>query len=101
MAPEAHSRQPQQATDLAVAGDADDGQPSGGDAAVLIDCDRCTVRGAGCSDCVVTFLLGGPPDDVLLDPDEQRALNVLASAGLVPPLRMVEAVDSRMRDDPP
>lgn len=101
MAPEASSRQPRQAADLAFAGGADQGPPSAADAGVLIDCERCTVRGAGCQECVVTFLLGGPPDDVLLDADEQRALDVLASAGLVPPLRMVQAVDSRTCDDPP
>jgi hypothetical protein len=28
---------------------------------MLIDCDTCTVRGEGCSDCVVTVLLGAPP----------------------------------------
>ena len=28
---------------------------------MLIDCDTCTVRGHGCSDCVVTVLLGAPP----------------------------------------
>lgn len=28
---------------------------------MLIDCDTCTVRGAGCDDCVVTVLLGVPP----------------------------------------
>jgi hypothetical protein len=73
--------------------------PAGG--AVLVDCDQCSVRGAGCPDCVVTFLLGSPPDDVLLDADERRALDVLASAGLVPPLRMVQALDSHPCDDPP
>ncbi|MGY1844123.1 hypothetical protein [Modestobacter sp. SYSU DS0875] len=29
---------------------------------MLIDCDTCTVRGTGCADCVVTMLLGAPPD---------------------------------------
>ncbi|MGH3490921.1 MAG: hypothetical protein ACRDP8_23790, partial [Actinopolymorphaceae bacterium] len=28
-----------------------------------IDCDRCTMRGRGCHDCVVTVLLGSPPTD--------------------------------------
>jgi len=28
---------------------------------MLIDCDTCTARGAGCADCVVTALLGAPP----------------------------------------
>lgn len=52
----------------------------------VIDCDTCTVRGAACSDCVVSVMLGGPPDVVA--EEEQRALNVLAGAGLVPPLQM-------------
>jgi hypothetical protein len=28
---------------------------------MLIDCDTCTARGTGCTDCVVTVLLGAPP----------------------------------------
>ena len=27
---------------------------------MLIDCDTCTARGTGCTDCVVTVLLGAP-----------------------------------------
>ncbi len=61
--------------------------------AVVIDCDRCTMRGIGCGDCVVTVLLGGPPYGVELDDTERNAIDVLAQAGLVPPLRMVEPVD--------
>ncbi|MDQ3616561.1 MAG: hypothetical protein M3393_08045 [Actinomycetota bacterium] len=58
---------------------------------VHIDCDTCAVRGPACHDCVVTVLLG-PPPEVGFDEDEQRALDVLAGSGLVPPLRMVTAV---------
>jgi hypothetical protein len=65
---------------------------------VVIDCDRCSVRGIGCGDCVVTVLLGGPPFGVALDDDERQALDVLADAGLVPPLRMVESIESRHVD---
>lgn len=54
---------------------------------MLIDCDGCTARGLACSDCVVTVLLGGGGQQ--LDGDEQRAIGVLADAGLVPPLRLV------------
>jgi hypothetical protein len=92
---------------------------------MIIDCDSCTVRGAACTDCVVTFLTipvrpagpgpragrsagtgypagpagagpavadgcGGLPVD--LDDDERAAIDVLASSGLVPPLRMVRAM---------
>ena len=61
---------------------------------ILVDCDTCAVRGHGCSDCVVTVLMGAPPE-VQVDAEEQRALEVLAASGLVPPLRMVAATDSK------
>ena len=35
---------------------------------MLIDCDTCTARGAGCADCVVTVLLGAPPGWQSTDP---------------------------------
>ncbi len=57
---------------------------------VHIDCDTCVVRGPACNDCVVTVLLG-PPPELGFDDDERRALDVLAGSGLVPPLRMVVA----------
>jgi hypothetical protein len=53
-----------------------------------IDCDTCVQRGPACHDCVVTVLLG-PPEELSFDDDQCRALDVLAGAGLVPPLRMV------------
>ena len=55
-----------------------------------IDCDTCLVRGLACHDCVVTVLLG-PPPELTIEDEERRALDVLAGGGLVPPLRMVEA----------
>ena len=56
-----------------------------------IDCDTCLVRGLHCHDCVVTVLLG-PPPELDIDDDERRALDVLAEGGLVPPLRLVQSV---------
>ncbi|HEU4360190.1 MAG TPA: hypothetical protein VFR27_01610 [Mycobacterium sp.] len=53
---------------------------------VVIDCDDCAVRGPACRDCVVSVLLGAPPE---LREDERAALDVLAEAGLVPRLRLV------------
>lgn len=58
-----------------------------------IDCDTCVVRGLSCHDCVVTVLLG-PPPELSFDHEEQQALAVLADSGLVPPLRMVTAMTS-------
>jgi hypothetical protein len=58
---------------------------------VRIDCDTCLVRGPACQDCVVTVLLG-PPPELSFDAEEQQALEVLAASGLVPPLRMVTPI---------
>jgi hypothetical protein len=62
------------------------------DMATRIDCDTCVVRGLACHDCVVTVLLG-PPPELTIEDDELRALSALAEGGLVPPLRLVRAVD--------
>jgi hypothetical protein len=55
---------------------------------MLIDCDRCEMRGIACPDCVVTALLGHDEPQPDLDAAEQRALQVLADARLVSPLRL-------------
>jgi hypothetical protein len=64
---------------------------------MIIDCDQCQARGAGCGHCAVTTLLSAPPGGEAggpsgepytdLDPATLRALNVLANAGMIPPLR--------------
>lgn len=56
--------------------------------ALNIDCDTCAVRGLSCEDCVVSVLLGAPPN-LELDPFERAAIDVLAEAGLVPRLRLI------------
>jgi hypothetical protein len=67
----------------------------GADDVTRIDCGTCAVRGpAACGDCVVTFLLGAPPQGVVIDAEERRALDALAGVGLVPPLRMARAVET-------
>lgn len=58
-----------------------------------IDCDTCVVRDLHCDDCVVNVLLG-PRTPTHLDAEEREALAVLAEGGLVPPLRLVEAVET-------
>ncbi|MTD17363.1 hypothetical protein GIS00_25865 [Nakamurella sp. YIM 132087] len=60
-----------------------------------IDCDRCEVRGRACSGCVITVLLGAPPEGVEWDENERAAIGVLAESGLVPPLRLVTPMPSR------
>ena len=89
---------------------------------MVIDCDRCEVRGLACGDCVIGVLLGVPgvppratstdpeglePADgrpsgasaVQLDAPERRALAVLAEQGLVPRLRLVSSPVRRVTRD--
>ena len=80
-----------------------DGQNRSGDQqgrSLVIDCDRCTVRGLACRDCVVSVLLGPPSDAIELDADEVGALDALAVSGLVPPLRLATALDGPDPDCP-
>lgn len=84
-----------------MAPSADATEPTGSDS-FIIDCDTCLVRGPACSDCVVSCLLGGPPEPIQLSDDEAGALDALAESGLVPPLRLVTATDPPspdIRDD--
>ena len=55
---------------------------------MLIDCDSCEVRGDACKDCVVSVLLGAPPN-LDLDTSERLAIDALAQAGMVPRLRLI------------
>jgi hypothetical protein len=59
---------------------------------MIIECATCMVRDLACHDCVVSVLLGFPgaedePADLQME--ERAALAVLASSGLVPPLRLL------------
>ena len=57
---------------------------------MLIDCDDCRMQDTvACDDCIVSFVLRDLSGPIELDPDQAEALDVLAEAGLVAPLRMV------------
>ena len=58
-------------------------------ASLSISCDDCIARSTdACADCVVSFICDREPDDaVIIDVDEERAVRLLAGAGLVPGLR--------------
>lgn len=78
---------------------------------MIIDCDRCAVRGDACRDCVVGVFLGVPgvvdqggnhadvpsgARTLQLDAPERRAIDVLADQGLVPRLRLVATDQTRV-----
>ncbi len=54
-----------------------------------IDCDNCRMQHtSACDDCVVTFIVDREPGEaVVIDLEEERAVGLLAGAGLVPRLR--------------
>ena len=52
------------------------------------------MREIACSDCVVTILIG-PPENSDLGADETRVIDLLASRGMIPPLRYEESKDSQ------
>ncbi len=63
------------------------------DSVISISCDSCVMQHTStCSDCVVTFICDSADSAVMFDLAEQRAVRLLASAGLVPTLRHREAI---------
>ena len=56
---------------------------------LTIDCDDCVMQHTtACDDCVVSFICGRDPDEaVVFNVAEERAVRLLAGAGLVPGLR--------------
>ncbi len=67
---------------------------------LTVDCDGCVARGLACNDCVVSVLLGPPRSRLELDAEELSALDALADAGLVPPLRLVRGIDAPATETP-
>jgi hypothetical protein len=64
---------------------------------MLIDCENCAVRGPACGGCVISVMLGAPPDGVEIDEAERAALRALADVGMVPHLRLVPKDPPRTR----
>lgn len=58
---------------------------------LIVECDRCALRGVGCGDCAIGAIIGksrpaAAYDGAELTGEDRRALSVLASAGLGPEL---------------
>jgi hypothetical protein len=56
---------------------------------LTISCDDCRMRDtSACEDCLVTFICDREPEDaVVIDAAEARAVRLLGTSGLVPPIR--------------
>jgi hypothetical protein len=56
---------------------------------MIVDCDRCPVRGGACQDCVITVLFGAPPGDVEWDDPQRPAPGIIAGVGTLSPRQLV------------
>jgi hypothetical protein len=54
---------------------------------MAVECRQCDTRGVACQDCVVTIVAPRGASRHL-EAEELRALNVLADAGMIPPLQL-------------
>lgn len=63
--------------------------PSSPSSVLVISCDTCVMRETdACSDCLVSFMCGDTAETaVVFNLEEQRAVRLLANAGMVPTLR--------------
>ena len=68
---------------------------------MIIDCDSCAVRGDACGQCLVSVVLGAPPEGIELDDTEWSAVEVLAAGGMVPELRLTAAGPTRSSQSGP
>lgn len=63
---------------------------------MFIDCNDCSQQHTEvCQDCVVTHVLRDLSGPLEMDSDQAEALDVLADAGLVSPLRLIQRSDER------
>jgi len=63
---------------------------------MIIDCESCVMRDIACKDCVVSVLITAPParhqegassEASEINGEESRVIDLLASRGMIPPLR--------------
>jgi hypothetical protein len=53
-----------------------------------ISCHECVRRGTpDCSDCLVTFVLGGTPDELVMTAKEVEVVELFTAEGLLPTLK--------------
>lgn len=58
------------------------------DIELSISCDSCVRRGTPqCQDCLVHFVLGGPPEELVMSPREADIVTLLTGQGLLPRLK--------------
>ena len=71
---------------------------------MIIDCESCVMRDIACRDCVVSVLIEAPPSRIdrgsEIGPEESRVIDLLASRGMIPPLRYAHSEKSQPDSQP-
>ena len=71
---------------------------------MIIDCESCVMRDIACRDCVVSVLIEAPPSRLErgseFGPEESRVIDLLASRGMIPPLRYAQNEKSQPNSQP-
>lgn len=53
-----------------------------------ISCHECVRRGTpDCADCLVSFVLGGPPEELVMSVEEAEVIELFTTEGLLPTLK--------------
>lgn len=65
---------------------------------MLINCETCSIRSIGCSDCVVNLWIDSPTQGLGLLPAERAAVQRFVKAGLVAPFNLPATVDISMSE---
>lgn len=71
---------------------------------MIIDCESCVMREIACRDCVVSVLIAAPPSHLdrgsEIGAEESRVIDLLASRGMIPPLRYAQNQNSQPNSQP-
>ena len=58
---------------------------------VSISCTECVRRSTpDCADCLVSFVLGGPPDELVMSVEDANVVELFSAQGLLPRLRFLQ-----------
>jgi hypothetical protein len=63
---------------------------------VTISCKECVRRSTpDCSDCLVSFVLGSTPDELVMSGDEAKIIELFTNEGMIPGLKYRQRVELR------
>jgi hypothetical protein len=63
---------------------------------VSISCNECVRRSTpDCDDCLVSFVLGSSPDELVMSSDEAKIIEIFTREGMIPSLKYRQRIESK------